>query len=95
MPAAKSQKGRKIGRNKKWCEAYKNRGQRGINKVAPLLRHIKRYGTTDHTAVHCYNNLSARGKPPDLLTVTPVKSAHKRIPPARPMNAKQEAAQHR
>jgi hypothetical protein len=72
-------KGRKIGRNKKWCESYLARGTRDKNKVARLLRHFRRNGTTDHMAVHFYNNLPARilgGFP----AVTPTKSQAKRIP---------------
>lgn len=41
--AKKSQKGRKIGRNKKWCEAYRARDQRGINKAIKLARHLRRF----------------------------------------------------
>jgi hypothetical protein len=35
-------KNRKIGRNRKWCEAYKLRNQREINKLRNLLRAFKR-----------------------------------------------------
>jgi hypothetical protein len=87
-----SKKSRKHDRNTKWCEAYRNRGQREINKVRKLLRHIRRYGSTDHVAVHCYNNLPMRGKPTTLLTITPIRTAHRRIPPAHPMNPKREKA---
>lgn len=38
MPTKAGQKGRKIDRNKKWCEAYRNRGQREKNKQARLRR---------------------------------------------------------
>lgn len=55
---SEKQKGRKIGRNADWCKAYKGRNQRERNKAKKLLRHIDRYGATDHMAVHCYNNLS-------------------------------------
>lgn len=86
MAAKKTSKGRKIGRNKKWCEAYRNRHQRERNKVKKLLRHIRRYGTTDHMAVHTYNNLPViDGKPYELLSITPTKSRHKRKAPRVPM----------
>lgn len=35
-------KGRKVGRNKKWCEAYRNRGQQQINKAIRLLTYFYR-----------------------------------------------------
>lgn len=35
-------KNRKIGRNRKWCEAYRLRGQREMNKLAHLLRAFRR-----------------------------------------------------
>lgn len=34
---------RKGGRNRKWCEAYRKRGQREINKRKKLKRRIKRF----------------------------------------------------
>lgn len=37
-----SKKGRKIGRNQKWCQAYRNRGQRERNKLRRLKPHLKR-----------------------------------------------------
>ncbi len=85
MAAAKTQKGRKIGRNLKWCQAYRSRGQREQNKIAKLLQHLGRYGMTDHMAVHFYNNLPMRGKPKDRLTIAPIPTLCKRIPPAQAM----------
>ena len=35
-------RGRKIGRNKKWCEAYTRAGRREINKRRRLRRHLRR-----------------------------------------------------
>ena len=35
-------KGRKIDRNRKWCEAYRNRGQREINRALRWLRWLSR-----------------------------------------------------
>ena len=35
-------KGRKIDRNRKWCEAYRNRGQREINRALRWLRWLAR-----------------------------------------------------
>lgn len=66
-------KNRKYGRNKAWCEAYRLRRQRERNKIAKLLRHIARVGATDHTAVHCYNNLPDDLKPADRRRISPVK----------------------
>lgn len=34
---------KKIGRNKKWCEAYILRRQRDKNKERKLKRHLKRH----------------------------------------------------
>lgn len=34
-------KNRKYGRNKKWCEQYKARGMREINKAFRLMRHLR------------------------------------------------------
>lgn len=36
-------KGRKLGRNEKWCQAYRTRGQREKNKARKLRRHLKRH----------------------------------------------------
>ena len=59
--AKKNEKGggaRKYGRNKRWCEAYRLRGTREINKAARLRRHLARF-PDDRTALHCLNNLPA------------------------------------
>lgn len=70
----------KKGRNSKFCQAYKLSQRREKNKAVKLLRHIKRYGTTDHCAVHAYNNLpvTIRGIGNSL---TPTKSKALRKPP--------------
>lgn len=81
---AEKGKGRKIGRNADWCKAYRASSRRERNKAKKLLRHIGRYGATDHCAVHCYNNLLMTVKPKDRLTITPVKTKCKRIKPASP-----------
>lgn len=67
---AEGQKGRKIGRNAKWCQNYRLRQQGERNKAKKLLRHFKRYGYANASAVHCYNNLPMLVKPAGLLTVT-------------------------
>ena len=36
-------KQRKYDRNRKWCESYRNRGQREKNKVKKLRRHLARF----------------------------------------------------
>jgi hypothetical protein len=36
-------KSKKQGRNSKWCEAYRLRGQREINKARKLARHLRRF----------------------------------------------------
>lgn len=41
--AKKTKKGRKHGRNKKWCENYRNRGQRERNKLRRLVKHLTRH----------------------------------------------------
>lgn len=53
--AAKSKKGRKHGRNKLWCTAYRNRGQREKNKVVRLKKHLLR-NPNDRNAVHLVAN---------------------------------------
>lgn len=40
---AKSGKNRKYGRNKRWCEAYRMRGQRETNKKRKLRSRVKRF----------------------------------------------------
>lgn len=67
----KGKKNRKYGRNKQWCEAYRARGQRERNKVRKVLKHILRYGATDHMAVHFYNNLPQAPKPEGFKSITP------------------------
>lgn len=76
--AKKSSK--KIGRNADWCKAYRMSGTREKNQLRRLLRHTRRYGTTDHMAVHFFNNAPQRvilGLP----ALTPTKSLAKRIAP--------------
>lgn len=43
MPASKSQKGRKIGRNKAKCEAYRRDERQAKNAAVKQERHAKRY----------------------------------------------------
>lgn len=57
-------------RNRLWCQAYRNRGQRELNKVKRLLRHFRRNGFRDAVAVHAYNSLPMTGKPVDLRSVS-------------------------
>ena len=53
-------KGRKIGRNLKWCQSYRNRNQRAINKARNLIRHFSNPAHIhDNTAFHCLTNLPA------------------------------------
>jgi hypothetical protein len=78
---AEGKKSRKYDRNRPWCQSYRNSGRRERNKVLKILRHIKRYGATDHIAVGVYNRLPMQGKPADARQITPVKSTAKRIPP--------------
>ena len=40
--AKKTGKGRKIGRNLKWCQAYRLRRQRERNKAVRLRKHLAR-----------------------------------------------------
>ena len=40
--AKKTGKGRKVGRNLKWCQAYRLRRQRERNKAVKLRRHLAR-----------------------------------------------------
>ena len=41
--AAQSGKGRKIGRNKKWCERYRQARRREKNKALRLRKHLGRF----------------------------------------------------
>ena len=34
---------KKHGRNKKWCEAYRNRGQREKSKRCKVAKHLERH----------------------------------------------------
>lgn len=34
---------KKAGRNRAWCEAYRKRGQREINKRKKIIKHMKRF----------------------------------------------------
>lgn len=52
---SKSKKNRKHGRNKVWCQAYRNRGQREKNKVVRLKRHLIDH-PHDRNAVHLLAN---------------------------------------
>lgn len=74
MGKKEGKKHRKYGRNADWCKAYRARGQREKNKIKKVLRHILRYGATDHMAVHYYNNLPHfYDKPVEYRSITPVK----------------------
>ena len=42
------EKCRKQGRNKKWCEGYRARGQREKNKALRIIRRVKREGLRPH-----------------------------------------------
>lgn len=81
MAAGKTQKGRKIGRNKDSCKAYRNSGRRERNKARRLLKHFKRYGTASASAVHCFNNLPMTAKPANERSVTLTAPVGKRIAP--------------
>lgn len=54
-------KNRKIGRNRKWCEAYKLRNQRELNKLANLLRAFRRqpHNTSVFNAIRAMYDASA------------------------------------
>jgi hypothetical protein len=47
MPAKSSQKGRKIGRNKQKCEAYRKAGTREKNKARRIAREANRQARLD------------------------------------------------
>ncbi len=42
--AVKSNKGRKVGRNSKWCQAYRASGKRELSKAKKLLKHLHKHG---------------------------------------------------
>ncbi|MDE2232535.1 MAG: hypothetical protein KGJ90_00185 [Patescibacteria group bacterium] len=80
-------KSSKAGRNKTFCEAYRRAEKRTISHLKRAWKHVRRYGTTDHMAVHYLNNASVILKRkvgvPD--SIIPTKTSHKRIAPVRPM----------
>ncbi len=43
MSSKGGMKGRKIGRNKKWCEVYKAGGVRRLNKMIKMDSHLRRH----------------------------------------------------
>jgi len=59
---------RKIDRNRKWCEAYRLRGQREINKAKRLARHIKRF-PQDVAAANYLKKLAALAKRAKVVAV--------------------------
>ncbi len=48
--------GRKIGRNKDFCNSYKNSGQREKNKALRLVKHLEKF-PNDRCGFHCFHNL--------------------------------------
>lgn len=46
----KGKKGRKVGRNRKWCQEYRARGQRMKNKIRKVARHLKRHPNDEAAA---------------------------------------------
>lgn len=76
---SESGKSKKHGRNANWCKAYKLSGRREKNKAKRLLKHIDRYGTADHCAVHRFNNLSLLDRPPEAkANITPTRGKRKK-----------------
>jgi hypothetical protein len=43
----RGKKNRKHGRNKKWCERYRARGQEAKNKAKRQARHLKRIAASE------------------------------------------------
>jgi hypothetical protein len=58
MSAKQSKKGRKVGRNAVWCNAYRLRNQREKNKAIKLMRYIEKHGHTDLVALNAFKELS-------------------------------------
>lgn len=52
-------KGRKIGRNKAWCNAYRLSERRSRNKALKIARHL-RHHPNNRTAVHAFGQLPER-----------------------------------
>ena len=64
---------RKKGRNLIWCENYRLRGQREINKAARLVKHL--IGKPeDNMAFHTYTNLPLQAR-----TAHPLPSNFERL----------------
>lgn len=47
-------KGRKINKNKKWCENYLRTGRREVNKKKKLLRHRKKHPNDVNPMINKY-----------------------------------------
>ncbi len=79
MAKAAGGKNRKYGRNQKWCDAYKARQQREKNKITKLMKHFKRYGYANASAIRAYDNLPMNLKPPEMreITLQPSKKKQK------------------
>lgn len=58
MATTKTGKSKKKDRNRKWCQAYRLRGQREINKAKKFARHIRKQ-PSDFKAIITLKELSA------------------------------------
>lgn len=77
MGAKSSQGGKgnkKKGRNQAYCDAYKREHKHEMSHIRRAWKHVCRYGTTDHMAVHYLNNadilLKRKLGVPDSITPT-------------------------
>ena len=59
-PKKSRAKGRKIGRNKAFCEAYRRTGEHEKSHAKRILKHLKRYGGGDLIAKHALARYQGR-----------------------------------
>ena len=62
MPATTSSGNSKFGRNKIWCERYRNEGRREKNKLRKLLTRLNHH-PNDRAALSAVTNLRAGRRP--------------------------------
>ncbi len=77
-------KGRKIDRNRKWCEAYRRRGQREINRALRWIRWLRRDARARDLA----------GRPPAPHTTSAIERALAAVDPHYVKTAQRLAGRH-
>lgn len=73
--ATKTGKSRKQDRNRPWCEAYRLRDQRGINKARALTEHLARF-PADKAARATLDSISPDTRKRGAKLANPNAAAH-------------------